>query len=925
MSIIPILNLSPAWDATEAYSPDAVNTAQLGDGYEVTGPASIHPNAVEWNISRTGLRQDEIDEIVNFLTLLGGIGTFFWSPHIDIPKRLFFCEKWNVDLIGVNTYSFSATFTEDVRGECAAFGALIDTDLILDQLGQASSFLTTFTTNSGNYLINSNNNLIVRSLHTHLEQIPSDSGTLYDQLSLALACLNAYELTEATIWLTRATNYANAIVANYYNSPTTDPLYLPHWLYDVKSNNRKEDIYYTLRTLNTGEVNAPLGWMYLLWELYNKLYVISGDVHWQTLANRTKDDTITAATFSNQSYVYRKNPGAVLEYPGTQITGSASRVASGDLTGFVNVSGSGVLAVENISVETAITTDTTYTVEASANTNNRIIEFFISNITDDTSDASFYRQFWRLGNSSTVNTRTFASYELFRWEAMTWYYGLGVIGGDENYEENSITYNGNTFNNVVLRLESDSQLNITNGSVNPPSVFCKVTTNPATLRLRDGNGFYWDYVLPVADWATVTPTWGQFTWSPINPVVQAGRTPSQTANIQELHIITTGNVYVWWIGVNPPQSLTLPSVAFKAGVRDRTIGTKNLYVGDVYPSDTPSDLLPYTPGVVPFARNITNGVVGDLTGLPYAAYQNPLSWVKWEEPEFLANVVQFLQLSQAYYSSQIGDTGPFSPVFTWQDVNNVSFGGTVNQFGFNGFDNYETSGLYQAQIGAWLGRAWYENQGSTELRNLAISWINWLDQVYATREAILPPGSFPSNTAAIGVGNPGVQALIGEAALWCNLAGGNPAGTFRWIYRSLTYLNSQFVAAGNPMSGSWGKDQPTFATTLKEYYSAWHGQCINFLSLLALNKDQITYPPCSEPITVTPSQPFPEICCGAQVVANICGIGVSSGESIFESSGISNECRLDVHLKQESSGSTLYFAISDTTYLGIVSSGNISI
>ena len=700
-------------------------------------------------------------------------------------------------------------------------------------------------------------------------------------------------------------------------------MYLPHWLYDIKTNNRREDLYYTSRTLNTGEVNAPLGWMYLLWELYDRLYTLTNDSQWQTLANRTKTDTITATTFSNQSYVYRKNSGDVLEYPGTQITGSASRVTSGTLDEFVEVSGSDTLVVENISVETSITTDTTYTVEASADTDNRIIEFFISNITDDGSDASLYRQFWRLGDDSTLNSRTFASYELFNWESMSWYYGRGLISGTDNYEENSITYNDNTFDNVVLRLESDAQLDITNASTNPPSLFCKVTTNPATLRIKDGGGFYWDYSLDVGDWTTVTPTWAEFTWSSINTVVQSGRTPSQTTSIQELYILTTGNVYVWWIGVNPPQALTLPSVAFRAGVRDTTGGTRNLYVGDVYPSDTPSDRLSYTPGVVPFARNITSGVAGNLTGLPYAAYQNPLSWIKWEEPEFLANVIQFLQASQAHYSSQIGDTGPFSPVYTWQDINNVSLGGTVNQFGFNGPDNYETSGLYQAQIGVWLGRAWYENRESTDLRNLALSWINWLDQVYATRNSVFPPDSFPSNAVATGGFNPGVQALIGEAALWCNLAGGSPAATFRWINRSLTFLNSQLVEPGNPMSGSWSYGQAPFNILLKEYYSAWHGQCINFLSLLSIYKEQITYPPCSEPLTISPSEPFPEICCGAEIISNIvsdCGIGVTTGSQLFPSSGIISECRLDVHLGQSSSGVVLWFAVSSTDYLGFFSS-----
>jgi hypothetical protein len=694
-------------------------------------------------------------------------------------------------------------------------------------------------------------------------------------------------------------------------------------LFDIKSNNRREDIYYTARTLNTGEVNAPLGWMPMLWELYDRLFTATNNSSWQTLANRTKADTITAATFSNQSYVYRKNSGSVTEYPGTQITGSASRVSSGTLQNFVNVSGSGTLIVQNLDLQTSLTVDTTYIVEASANVSNRVIEFFISNITDDSSEASIYRQFWRLGIGDTINSRTFGSHELFRWENMTWFYGVGLVSGTANYEENSIAYNSNTFSNVVLRLESDAQLNINVSSNNPFRIFCRVTTSAATYRLRDANGFYWDYTLSVADWTSVSPTWDQFIWSPINTTTQSGRTPSQGGNIQELHILTSGTIYIWWLGINPPESLVLPTVVYRAGVRDRNSESKNLYVGDVYPTNTPTDQLPYTPGVVPFARNITSGVVGNLTGLPYAAYQNTWGLIKWEQPTRLANVISFLKASQLAYTTATIDTGPFAPVYTWSDVNNSSTGGTLNAFGFNGFDNFETSGHYQAQIGVWLARAWYEDQSNADLRNLAMSWINWLDQVFATREADLPPNEFPSNVTAIAGGNPGVQALIGEAALWCNLAGGSSAVTFRWIYRSLNYLNAQFIDTGNPMSGSWAQDQPTFATTLKNYYSWWHGACINFLSLAAIHRDDITYPPCSESLTIATSEPIPDICCGAELVA--CGMGVSFGDTFFESTGILAECRMDVQLAQESAGLGFYAALGPTDYLGFIASGELTL
>jgi phage-related protein len=929
---IPTISLSPSWGVSEEFS-DVVNNVTLGDGYDLTGPASIHPNTSTWSISRTGLTKAEVDDLVDQLSSFAGVTSFYWSPLPgEIPRRLFYCDSWTATPLGLNAYEFVTKFTEDVRGECSSYASLVDEADISSQINQASAFITAFTGASGNYLIRSSNNLIVRSLHSHSEQIPDSAGTLYDQVVLALACLNAYELTSSSIWLTRATDYTQAIVDAYYNSASgAGTAYLPHWLRDIKADLRLEDIYPTARTLNTGEVNTPLAHLPTLWELYDRLYTITEDTQWQTLATSTKADTIAAATFSNQSYVYRKNSGSATEYPGTQFVGTASRVSGGALNNYGRATGSSTLMVENINVETAIAANTTYTVEASSSVSNQVIEFFVSTSTSDVSETQIYRQFWRLGTAGNVNSRTFASHELFRWDSLAWYYGIGLVSGTANYEENSIEYNDETFDNVVLRLEAGAQLTINVSSNNPFKIFCKVTDGAAIYRLQDANGFFWDYSLAIADWTLLSPAWGDFTWSPINTTTQSGRTPSQSGNIQGLRFVTSDTLYIWWVGAAEPTPLPLPSIAYRAGVRDRSSGSRSLSVGDVYPTNTTSDALTYSPGAVPFARNIVAGVPGNLTGLPYSAYQNVLGLVEWNEPTRLANVINFLKAAQADYSAKTGDFGPFSPVYTWNDVNNLSQGGTVGQFGFNGFDNYELSGQYQAQIGLWLARAWYEDRSNADLRILAMSWLNWLDQVYATRENTLPPNEFPADDVAIPGHNPGVQALIGEAALWCNLAGGDTGVTFRWIVRSITYLSSQLIEAGYPMSGSWSLNQSTFATTLKNYYSWWHGAVINFYSLLLIHKPEITYPSCSEPLTIALSSPIPEACCGSPV--SPCGVYLTwndgSSPPYYPLSAPIQNCRVDVHLSlvQQSSGPVfrLFFGNSSTSWVGLTSDREINL
>ena len=222
----------------------------------------------------------------------------------------------------------------------------------------------------------------------------------------------------------------------------------------------------------------------------------------------------------------------------------------------------------------------------------------------------------------------------------------------------------------------------------------------------------------------------------------------------------------------------------------------------------------------------------------------------------------------------------------------------------------------------YAAKAWYEDKSNTRLKNLVMGWLQWADQVYAPRTGALPPVLFFGNSLAIGGHNPGVQALIGEAALWANLSGGDPAITFRWIKRTLDYLQTQFVIPGNPMSGSWSLNQSTFAGTLKEYYSWWHGACIQFYSNLAANKALITYPPCSEPLSITVTSPPPTVCCGGTIVTS--GIGSLLNGSTPKASTFSFN-RMDMLINQESSGVSIAIPKSLSQWVSIVSSGTINI
>lgn len=293
--------------------------------------------------------------------------------------------------------------------------------------------------------------------------------------------------------------------------------------------------------------------------------------------------------------------------------------------------------------------------------------------------------------------------------------------------------------------------------------------------------------------------------------------------------------------------------------------------------------------LLPVLRTIANGTPGSTIGEKYSGLQNLYGLLDVNLTQLVA-AAQNLNKAQLAYGASTTQYGPFAHYLN----------GTTWDFG--GFDALSNSGWYQAQVGLWAAKALYEaNTKFEDLRGVVMDWFTWVDSTWATQEPDFPPIRFNEDVKAFPGQDPGVQALIGEAALWANLAGEDPGITFRLILRSLKYLKSQFITdPSNLMFGSWSDDQQLYiGGPLRDYESRFHSSSIRFLSELLIQKENLIYPPCSEALEIPFGEPVDQACCGSPDIG--CGLFITY--SLDEPGYISTNptptrlCRMESHFE----------------------------
>ena len=641
------------------------------------------------------------------------------------------------------------------------------------------------------------------------------------------------------------------------------------------------------------------------WQFYQYLFQSTSDDKWRRAAEATKYSGVVTAEVENLSYYYQisNDPDNLYTYPGTQsiLIDNAngytdSRQVGGDKDGWLrldvntapplalepdgsftlDINGDPVgpfpsVEVQNFAIVTGVLASTTVECNA-AHSQGGEIEIGLSTDDDPFSFDQIYKQYWQLNASGAPTNRTFNAGEFILWSGdyLTWFYAIaedpiytydgldGTATAGKAYE--TFTYNGITAPWVVGTLTLNGDGGFAGGGlvwlnlgafVNaPPKLWIKHSGAEIFYKVIDGDGddFYFDISDTGGNWVVIQPTWDQMYQ------INDDKNPNRTDSLQSIEFVAKGvngssTTSIWFATPNEfPRQLDLPVFTYKAVATSRQRSAHTVWVGDFRPIGNTLDELLYNPGVVPFTVNLLNGAISDWRGIPYSGYQSPYMWQIWGYPARQQQVENFLLAAQAGWSNAVpGENhGPYAPVFSWSYWDNGDFlANGLNQFGWNGPDPNTQWAPYSYRVLEASAHAWVNDSSNLKLSQIVMQFLRYLDDDFISRNSIAPITDFPENAEGqANYSEPHSSALIGRAALYANLAGGDPAVTFRLIKICYDYCVSQYIDSG-VMLGSFAAGQPDYiegGTTYKEYFIFWHGEIIEFFALIKKHKQDFNYP-----------------------------------------------------------------------------------
>lgn len=447
---------------------------------------------------------------------------------------------------------------------------------------------------------------------------------------------------------------------------------------------------------------------------------------------------------------------------------------------------------------------------------------------------------------------------------------------------------------------AEVKINGENFNTNPPS-FEYASVGQLLIKVKDSAGNVWITSLPDSSgqWRTYYPSWGLFyTIGGSGQIIVATPAPG---NIQECSIEVaqgSGYVFLWYVAGQQyyyPQIAPIPSTIYKASIVSKIKTAHVLWIGDFRTTYNQKDKIPYTPGAVPFAREVLKAskVGGGYSrerekwseGNLEIANISPYHLYIWGDIEACDNQIRFIADSFTAYTNQSSSRirGLPIPNFIsnyWETDSLLRFADKVDSvvlqiMGFvipRLFDKKTvvSNDAYRLNYFSWRGNArtkknldWfgntaiamealsrycYANTSDIRASSLITQYLTYLNNDYEIRNSLRPITSTPEiYDPQSNFDNPEFAARIGITALYGNLAGIDAKLTTEIIDICYRYLNSQFVSTG-VMSGSFTASQPTFthdAVTYRECFATYQSSCIEFLSLLVIHQEFINYPPLS--------------------------------------------------------------------------------
>jgi len=198
-------------------------------------------------------------------------------------------------------------------------------------------------------------------------------------------------------------------------------------------------------------------------------------------------------------------------------------------------------------------------------------------------------------------------------------------------------------------------------------------------------------------------------------------------------------------------------------------------------------------------------------------------------------MLQFLIDAQAAYTKSTGITGPFAPVYHYDD----SFLGKAvkNSFTWEGPDPNTFWGGFQYRPFAAVADFWQQcvtlnisNPAVTNAAKVSATFLGWLDLwLTAHPSATHVPSTFKEGVApAADYKEPHITALALKGSLFCKKAGANPQMVTRVISRLYAMLASCQVTTGD-MAGSYASDPNSHS-----FNGFWAGEIMDSLALYAI-------------------------------------------------------------------------------------------